>query len=345
MFAHDRGWLRRMKEAIQRGMTAEAAVERVQNDTRARMLRQADAYWRERLQATSTSCPTGCCASWPGDPRASRCRADLPHDTVLVARTMGPADLLDYDRSRLRGLVIEDSGGQSHVAIVAKALGIAGRRPGARRHRAGRSGQSHHRRCRERRGPHPAERRRHRRLRRQGPLSRPAPAQVPRFARQARRHQGRPAHRAAHQCRTADGHSASGRVGRRRHRSVPHRAAVHGVGDAAAARAADPDVPHGGRARRAASRWCFAPSTSAATRSLPYLRQPEEENPALGWRAIRLALDRPVLLRTQVRALLRATAGHELRLLLPMVTTVGEVDMARALVDRELELMRRRGAR
>ena len=77
---------------------------------------------------------------------------------------------------------------------------------------------------------------------------------------------------------------------------------------------------------------------------LPYLRQPEEENPALGWRAIRLSLDRPGLLRTQVRALLRATAGHELRLLLPMVTTVGEVDMARALIDRELDLLRRRGA-
>jgi phosphotransferase system enzyme I (PtsP) len=76
---------------------------------------------------------------------------------------------------------------------------------------------------------------------------------------------------------------------------------------------------------------------------LPYLRQPQEENPALGWRAIRLGLDRPGLLRTQVRALLRATAGLELRLLLPMVTAVGEVDMARALIDRELELLGRRG--
>ena len=57
---------------------------------------------------------------------------------------------------------------------------------------------------------------------------------------------------------------------------------------------------------------------------LPYLRQSAEENPALGWRAIRLSLDRPGLLRTQVRALLRATAGAELRLLLPMVTAVGE---------------------
>jgi phosphotransferase system enzyme I (PtsP) len=76
---------------------------------------------------------------------------------------------------------------------------------------------------------------------------------------------------------------------------------------------------------------------------LPYLRQPQEENPALGWRAIRLSLDRPGLLRTQVRALLRAASGVELRLLLPMVTAVGEVDMARALIDRELDLLRRRG--
>jgi phosphotransferase system enzyme I (PtsP) len=79
-------------------------------------------------------------------------------------------------------------------------------------------------------------------------------------------------------------------------------------------------------------------------KALPYLRQQEEENPALGWRAIRLGLDRPGLLRTQVRALLRATAGLELRLLLPMVTAVGEVDMARAVVNRELELLQRRTA-
>jgi phosphotransferase system enzyme I (PtsP) len=76
---------------------------------------------------------------------------------------------------------------------------------------------------------------------------------------------------------------------------------------------------------------------------LPYLRQPEEENPALGWRAIRLSLDRPVLLRTQVRALLRAASGRELRLMLPMVTSVGEVDMARALIDREVRIMGQRG--
>src|SRR5262249_56567067 len=125
MFAHDRGWLRRMKEAIKRGMTAEAAVGRVQNDTRARMLRQADSYWHERLRDLD-ELSDRLLRILAGRPRShAAVAANLPHDTILVARSMGPADLLDYDRSRLRGLVIEETGGQSHVAIVAKALGIA----------------------------------------------------------------------------------------------------------------------------------------------------------------------------------------------------------------------------
>ena len=124
MFAHDRGWLRRMKDAIKRGMTAEAAVERVQNDTRVRMLRQAEAYWHERLRDLD-ELSDRLLRILAGRPSAHAVAAKLPHDTILVARSMGPADLLDYDRSRLRGLVIEETGGQSHVAIVAKALGIA----------------------------------------------------------------------------------------------------------------------------------------------------------------------------------------------------------------------------
>ncbi len=79
-------------------------------------------------------------------------------------------------------------------------------------------------------------------------------------------------------------------------------------------------------------------------KSLPYLRQPHEENPALGWRAIRMALDRPGLLRTQVRALLRATVGKELRVMLPMVASLAEIDAARALIEREVELNKRRAA-
>jgi phosphotransferase system, enzyme I, PtsP len=73
---------------------------------------------------------------------------------------------------------------------------------------------------------------------------------------------------------------------------------------------------------------------------LPYLDAEREENPALGWRAIRIALDRPALLRYQVRALLSATAGRTLRVLLPMISNVAEFNLARALIDRELERAR-----
>jgi len=76
---------------------------------------------------------------------------------------------------------------------------------------------------------------------------------------------------------------------------------------------------------------------------LPYMRNVEEENPALGWRAIRLGLDRPGLLRAQVRALLRAGGGRNLRLMFPMVATVEEFDEAKALVERELTHLRRHG--
>jgi phosphotransferase system, enzyme I, PtsP len=76
---------------------------------------------------------------------------------------------------------------------------------------------------------------------------------------------------------------------------------------------------------------------------LPYMRNVEEENPALGWRAIRLGLDRPGLLRSQLRALLRASGGRELRLMFPMIAMVEEFDKAKALVEIELTHLRRHG--
>jgi len=76
---------------------------------------------------------------------------------------------------------------------------------------------------------------------------------------------------------------------------------------------------------------------------LPYMRNEEEENPALGWRAIRLGLDRPGLLRSQIRALLRAAGGRELKLMFPMIAAVEEFDEAKGLVERELTHLRRHG--
>src|SRR5215472_8504997 len=340
MFAHDRGWLRRMKEAIKRGMTAEAAVERVQNDTRARMLRQPDSYWRERLRDLD-ELSDRLLRILAGRPRAHAGAAHLLHDTVLVARTMGAADLLDYDRSRLRGLVLEDSGGQSHVAIVAKALGIAavGNARGVlERVDQGNpiivdaeSGEVHIR-----------------------PSSEVIAAYGDKARFRARRNRKYRALR-DRPAVTKDGVRIELHINAGLLMDVPHlrESGADGIGlfrtelqfmvsatlprlerqiqmyRAVVAEAGEKPV-------------VFRTLDVGGDKVLPYLRQPHEENPALGWRAIRLGLDRPGLLRTQVRALLRATSGRELRLLLPMVTAVGEIDMARALVDRELALLQRR---
>ena len=342
MFAHDRGWLRRMKEAIRRGMTAEAAVERVQNDTRARMLRQADAYWHERLKDLD-ALSDRLLRVLAGSPRASGSIADLPHDTVLVARTMGPADLMDYDRSRLRGLVIEDSGGQSHVAIVARALGIPaiGQARGViERVDQGNpiivdaeSGEVH---------------------------IRPSGGVIAAYGDKARfRARRQRKYRALRDKAsvTKDGQRIELHINAGLQIDIPYLAesGADGIGlfrtelqfmlSAALPRLERQTQMYRTVVEQARGKpVVFRTLDVGGDKALPYLRQPEEENPALGWRAIRLALDRPVLLRTQIRALLRATAGQELRLLLPMVTTVGEIDMARALVDRELKLMQRRGA-
>ncbi len=122
MFAHDRGWLRRLHEAVMTGLTAEAAVERVQSDTRAKLQRQTDPYLRDRLHDLD-DLANRLLHQLTGQSLVAT-HDDLPENAVLVARSMGPAALLDYDRHRLRGLVLEDGGASSHVAIVARALGI-----------------------------------------------------------------------------------------------------------------------------------------------------------------------------------------------------------------------------
>ena len=122
LFANDRGWLRRMNDAVREGLTAEAAVERVQNSTRARMLRQNDPFWRERSRDLDDLADR-LLRILAGRTTAAFEHLDLPDDTILVARNMGPAELLDYDSDKLRGLIVEEAGPQSHVAIVARAAG------------------------------------------------------------------------------------------------------------------------------------------------------------------------------------------------------------------------------
>ena len=122
MFSYDQGWLHKIREAVTTGLTAEAGVERVQSDTRARMLRASDPYLRDRLHDLDDLANRLMRVLMGQDHAPSR--EQLPENAIVVARSMGPAALLDYDRKRLRGLVLEEGGPTSHVSIVARALGI-----------------------------------------------------------------------------------------------------------------------------------------------------------------------------------------------------------------------------
>ena len=122
MIAHDRGWLRRLREAVSSGLTAEAAVERVHNDARAKLQRQTDPYLRDRLHDL-TDIANRLLHQLAGQSLVVL-PEELPENAILVARSMSPAALLDYDRARLRGLVLEEAGASSHIAIVARALAI-----------------------------------------------------------------------------------------------------------------------------------------------------------------------------------------------------------------------------
>ncbi len=342
MFAHDRGWLRRMKEAIaKQGLTAEAAVERVQNDQRAKLLSQPDPYLRDRMKDFD-ELSDRLLRVLMGRAGVRGSAGNLPPDTVLVARTMGPADLLDYDRARLKGLVIEDSSGSSHVAIVAKALGIAA------------IGQA--RGVVERVDPG-------------NPIIvdaltgevyiRPSSEVIAAYADKARfRARTQRKYRAMKDIVpvTRDGQRVHLHINAGLLVDMPQLAAsgADGVGlfrtelQFMVSRAM-PRIDRQTQMYRDVLREAKGKPVTFRTldiggdKALPYLRQPVEENPALGWRAIRMSLDRTGLLRTQVRALLRAGAGQHLRFMLPMVAATGEIDAARGHIEREWDVVRRRG--
>jgi phosphotransferase system enzyme I (PtsP) len=340
MFAEDRGWTRRLQEAIRNGLTAEAAVERVQNDTRAQMTRQTDPFLRDRLHDFDDLANRLLreLMGRPHGPFAS----DMPEDAIVVARNMGPAELLDYDRERLRGLVLEEAGPTSHVAIVARALGIATvgqledvvalAEAGDPIIVDGDTGDVHLR--------PPAD-------------IETAYADKARF-RARRQEQYRLTRNEASV--TRDGVEIALHINAGLIMDMPRleESGAAGVGlfrtelqfmvassfprlnEQEAFYRQVLDVASGKPVT-------FRSLDVGGDKVLPYFRQQKEENPAMGWRAIRLGLDRPALLKTQARALLKAAAGRELRLMFPMVAEVVEFERAKAIVKREQNHLARHG--
>jgi phosphotransferase system enzyme I (PtsP) len=340
MFAYDTGWVHKLEEAVMTGLTAEAAVERVQSDTRARMLRQTDPYLRERLHDLD-DLANRLMRQLTGRDHAPS-RENLPENAVLVARSMGPAALLDYDRKRLRGLVLEEGGPQSHVAIVARALGIAAvgeidnatgiADPGDAIIVDGTAGDVHLR-----------------------PMADLEAAYAERVRLRARRQQQYQALRDL-PCVTKDGEEITLLINAGLSVDLPHIADTGAAGIGLFRTELQfmvaPNFPRSSEQYSLYRAVLDAADDKPVTfrtldiggdKVLPYMRNIEEENPALGWRAIRLGLDRPALLRTQLRALLRAAGGRSLKIMFPMIATVSEFDQAKGLVERELTHLRRHG--
>jgi phosphotransferase system, enzyme I, PtsP len=339
MFAHDQGWLHRLHEAVMTGLTAEAGVERVQSDTRARMMRVTDPYLRERLHDLD-DLGNRLMRQLVGQDHAPP-REQLPDNAILVARAMGPAALLDYDRRKLRGLILEEGGPNSHVSIVARALGIAAVgevenvtglvESGDAIIVDGSTGDVHVR-----------------------PQADIESAYADRVKLRARRQAQYRALR-DRPCVTKDGQKVALMINAGLLVDLPHIAETGAAGiglfrtelqfmiATAMPRISEQLSLYRSVLDAAGDKpVTFRTLDIGGDKVLPYMRAEPEENPALGWRAIRLGLDRPGLMRSQVRALLQAAAGRELKVMFPMIAAVSEFDEAKTLIERELTALRRR---
>jgi len=338
MFAHDRGWNRSLEDAVRNGLTAEAAVERVRSEHRARLGQARDPYLRERLHDLE-DLNDRLLRHLSGEAHIAR---ELPDNAILIARNLGPADLLEYDRKKLRGLLLEEGSAASHAAIVARALDIpcVGRLTALRDRVSegdmvivdAESGEAYLR-------PRPdvvkaiqtrIDVRRQRRE--EFDKLRDTPA----FTRDGAKvallmNAGLDVDLEMLADTGAEGIGLfrtefQFMVAEEMPRFTAQTALYERVMDAAGDRPVT-----------------FRTLDLGGDKVLPYLEAEREENPALGWRAVRMGLDRPALLRLQLRALIAAAKGRPLRIMFPLVANVDEFRAARAFVDTEIAWALRRG--
>lgn len=330
-FAYDRKWVGRLREAVHSGLTAEAAVERVRNEHRARLMKVRDPYLRARLHDLE-DLANRMLRLLAGESTTP----EIPDDAILFARELGPAELLDYDRKKLAGLVLEEGSASSHTAIIARALGLPliGRVSGVLdRIETGddvlvdaEDGNIH---------------------------LRPLESQVSGF--QLRLNIRGEMSRAYDQLRfkkavTRDGIEVDLMLNAGLLVDLPQLdlAGADGIGlfrtefqfmvsDFMPRLEQQTDLYRKAILAAGDRPVTFRTLDLGGDKILPYIDPVPEENPAIGWRAIRIGLDRPGLMRYQLRALVAAGAGRHLRVMFPMVTTVEEMVASRALFDREIE--------
>jgi phosphotransferase system, enzyme I, PtsP len=338
MFADDRGWIARIGDAIDTGLTAEAAVQKVSDDTRIRMSQMTDPVFRERSQDL--------------DDLANRLlsilagggmRTELPDNAILVCRSLGPTELLDYDRRKIKGLIMEEGSPTMHAVVVAKALDIpvlaqvsdALNRIDAFDLLALDASAGH-------------------------VFLRPSEDLQDMFAANAVARQRQKAVYAASKdlpSVTRDGVAIELQL------NAGFLIDVHALAETGAAGIglfrtemqflAMPTLPNV-KSQQAVYRQVVEAAAGkpvtfrtldvggdkiAASWSVGH-----EDNPAMGWRSVRLTLDRPSVMRQQLRAIMQACEGQAFRVMFPMIATTAEFDDCRRILDMEVERHLKSGA-
>ncbi|MDX2142300.1 MAG: phosphoenolpyruvate--protein phosphotransferase [Rhodospirillaceae bacterium] len=337
MFADDRGWIARIGEVIDTGLTAEAAVQKVSDDTRVRMQQMSDPLFRERLQDL--------------DDLANRLlailagggmRTELPDNAILVCRSLGPTELLDYDRRKIKGLIMEEGSPTMHAVVVAKALDI----------------------------PVLAQV--------QGALSRidaydllaldASAGQV--FLRPSEDVQELYAAGAEARVRQKAAYAARKDLPSVTRDGVEIKLQLN-AGFLIDVQALDETGADGIGLFRTEMQFLALPTLPDVKTQQGLYKQAldaangrpitfrtldvggdkiasswsgaQEDNPAMGWRSIRLTLDRPSVMRQQLRAIIQACQGRELRVMFPMIASVAEFEASRRIFDMEFERHLSRG--
>ena len=340
MFAYDEGWSRRINEAIDSGLTAEAAIERVQQRTRARMQDIDDPLLQERMHDLEDL--SNRLLRIVSGRFGTAAQTGLARDTVLIARNLGPAELLEYDRRRLKAVVLEEGSLTAHMTIVARAMNVpvVGRISDIR---------------------HSVE---------EGEtilvdgdngsvIVRPNRVLLTGFEHRLAMRQQRRAE--FDKARSLPALSLDG---------VPVSVMVNAglAEDAANLEMSGADgiglfrtefqflvsatLPGRERQQRLYTKVLAAAGNKPVVfrtvdiggdKALPYLTdiRDEAENPAMGWRALRLSLDRATLMKAQARALIEASGGRVLKVMFPMVSEPWEYEEARALFEEQVDWARK----
>jgi phosphotransferase system enzyme I (PtsP) len=341
MFAYDEGWSRRINAAIDSGLTAEAAIERVQQRTRARMQDIDDPLLQERMHDLEDL--SNRLLRIVSGRMGTAAQTGLTRDSVLIARNLGPAELLEYDRRRLKAVLLEEGSLTSHMTIVARAIGIPviGRLHDIR---------------------HSVE---------EGEtvlvdgdngsvIVRPTRQLLAGFEHRMTLSQKRRAEFAAARnlpAKTNDGVQVSVMVnaGLAEDAATLPMSGAEGIGlfRTEFQFLVSATLPGRDRQLRLYTKVLeavgdrpviFRTVDIGGDKALPYLTDDAEEqaeNPSMGWRALRLSLDRSTLMKAQARALIEASAGRVLRVMFPMISEPWEYEQARSLFEEQVEWARK----